>query len=187
MTVVDHPLTLIYRIDAEGRINYVNPAWSEFARNNHGESVLPEHILGHPLLDSISDGTVRELYVGMIKRARIGQPVRFRYRCDAPDKRRVFEMDIRLIDGREVEFTSTLIREEVRPTVAVLEGGRVRDERMLRVCSWCQQVAMPDGRWVPVEEAVETLHLLESETVPCITHGICVQCVALMKTAMGTA
>ena len=187
MLVADHPLTLIYRIDAGGRINFVNAAWSEFARNNHGESVLPEHVLGHPLLDSISDGTVRELYVGMIKRARVGRPIRFRFRCDAPDRRRVFEMDIHLIDGREVEFHSTLIHEEVRPAVAVLESGRIRDERMLRVCSWCQQVAMPDGSWVPVEEAVATLHLLEGETVPRITHGICLQCLDVMKTAMGTA
>jgi len=146
---------------------------------------LPEHVLGQDLLRSVADQTVRELYVRMIRRARAGTPVRFHYRCDAPDRRRMFEMKIHLVAGGEVEFVSTLRYENPRAPVALLEPGRLRDDRLLLVCSWCQMVALPDKTWVPVESAVETLHLLEAETFPRLTHGICESCLAKWEQESG--
>lgn len=182
---IDRACTLIYRIDPMGRVAYVNPVWDEFARNNHGESVLAERILGTSLMAAITDKTVRELYVRIIERARAGVPMRFRYRCDAPDKCRTFEMNVGLREGGEVEFVSTLLHEETRPAITWLESGVSRDERMLRVCSWCQKVALPDDNWVPVEEAVEILHLLEADRLPRITHGICDPCKVGMRASVG--
>ena len=176
MESADNPLSLVYRIDAEDRITYVNAAWCAFAQANQGEAVMPAHVLGSSLLASVDDQTVRELYAAMIKRARTGSPVRFKYRCDAPDRRRTFEMNICQLPGGEVEFVSTLLHEEVRPSVALLQAAVPRDSRLLRVCSWCQKVALPDYSWVPVETAVERLHLLEAETFPRLTHGICEPC-----------
>lgn len=170
-------LVLVYRINADGRICYVNPAWSEFARANQGESVLPGQVLGCRLQDAVEDPTVQGLYQAMITRARAGTPVKFHYRCDAPDRRRTFEMDIhRLAEGGEVEFVSSLLHEEKRPPVPLLAAGAARDRRLLRICSWCQQVQKPDQAWVPVEVAVENLHLLEGETFPRLTHVICDSC-----------
>ncbi len=169
-------LVLIYRIDADDRITHVNEAWSEFARQNQGESVLPERVLGQSLPSAVADATVRELYGQLIRRARAGLSVKFRYRCDAPSRRRTFEMEIRLLESGEVEFASTLRHEESRPTVALLRLGQRRDTRLLRVCSWCQQVALPDRTWVPVEQAVKVLGLLEAETFPRLTHCLCEAC-----------
>jgi hypothetical protein len=168
--------SIIYRIDAANRISHVNAAWTEFARSNHGYTVLPEHVLRSNLLDSIKDLTLRELYLRLIRSVRAGRDLRFHYRCDAPDSSRTFEMHIRAVDGGEVEFASTLTHEEARPSVAVLEYGRPRDERLLKICSWCQKVEMPDKSWMPVEAAVEILHLLEAETFPQLTHGMCNPC-----------
>jgi hypothetical protein len=176
---------LIYRIDAAGRITYVNSTWTDFALKNHGEAVLPERILGCRLLDSVGGSTVRTLYKAMIKRAHAGQPVTFSYRCDAPDKRRLFAMNIRARPDGELEFASTLLWEESRVPVAFLERAQARDERMLVVCSWCEKVALPEGNWVPVEEAVTTLRLLETERMPAITHGICPACQAAMRASSG--
>lgn len=177
-------LVLIYRIDAGNRITYVNPAWSEFARQNQGESVMPERVLGGNLLDAVTDATVRELYLQMIRRVRAGTPVKFRYRCDAPDRRRTFEMDIRLLASGGVEFASTLCHEESRPVVTLLQLGQRRDKRLLRVCSWCQQVALPDRTWVSVEQAVKVLYLLEAEIFPRLTHGLCESCHAKLVQGM---
>ena len=47
---------------------------------------------------------------------------------------------------------------------------------MLRGCSWCQKLALPDLTWAPVEAAVETLHLLVAATFPRLTHTICEPC-----------
>ena len=176
---------VIYRVNPEGRVTFVNPAWSEFARDNHGEAVMPERIVGCSLLDAITGTTVRELYRGLITRARAGHPARFHYRCDAPHKRRVFEMNVhRLADG-DVEFVSTLLHEEERPPVALLETGQPRDERMLRICSWCQKVEMPDKQWLPVEAAIEIMPLMKADRFPTLTHGICASCLAKFGTSLG--
>jgi hypothetical protein len=177
-----HPL--IYRIDAANRIVWVNEAWSEFALANHGRSVMPSQILGQDLLASFADGTVRQLYATMIQHVRSGKNVRFDYRCDAPDKRRTFSMEIRPRPDGEVEFVSTLRHEAPRAPVVLLKSGMPRDqERFIRLCGWCQCVAMPDGRWLPVEEAVSALHLLEAAVLPRITHGMCPACHERMEAA----
>jgi hypothetical protein len=168
---------LIYRIDAANRIVWVNDAWSDFAEANHGASVMPAQILGHDLLSSFADGTVRELYATMIRHVRSGKTVRFDYRCDAPDRRRTFSMEIQPRPDGGVEFVSTLLHEAPRAPVILLKPGVPRDkERFIRLCSWCQSVAMPDGNWLAVEEAVAALHLLEAAVVPLITHSMCPAC-----------
>lgn len=179
------PHPLIYRIDATNRIVWVNDAWSEFAQANHGESVMPAHIIGHDLLASFADGTVRQLYATMIQHVRSGKSVRFDYRCDAPDKRRTFTMEIRPQSDGQVEFVSTLRRETPRVPLMLLKHGMPRDkERFIRLCGWCQCVAMPDGSWLPVEEAVAVLHLLEAVVLPRITHGMCPACYGRMEAAL---
>lgn len=161
--------------------------WSEFARENQGETVLPARVLGRSLMAAVGDETVQELYRRMIERARAGAVVRFQYRCDAPDRRRVFRMDIHRLEGGAVEFASTLVQEETRPAVTLLEAAWPRDERLLRICSWCQQVAVSETLWVPVEVAVTGLHLMEAEKLPGITHGICPACEREVRTSMGLA
>lgn len=176
---------LIYRIDAANRIVWVNDAWSDFAEANNGASVMPAQIMGHDLLASFADGTVRQLYAAMIKHVRSGKTVRFDYRCDAPDKRRTFTMEIRLRPDGEVEFVSSLQHEAQRAPVVLLQSGIPRDkERFIRLCGWCQCVAMPDGRWQPVEEAVVALHLLEVAVLPRITHGMCPACHERMEATL---
>lgn len=170
---------LVYRIDAANRLTWVNPAWVAFARANHGEAMVPEKILGQDLLAALADTTIRLLYQTMIQRARGGSRVCFEYRCDAPDRRRTFQMEIQSRPGNEVEFRSTLVHEERRPLVELLQPGRSRDpERFVRVCSWCQRIALPDRSWVEVEQAVATLEIFKTERLPRLTHGICETCLA---------
>lgn len=178
---------LVYRIDAANRLTWVNPAWIAFAQANDGTEVLPEKVLGQDLLASLADPTIRALYQAMIQRARGGSAVRFEYRCDAPDRRRTFVMEIQLRPGDEVEFRSTLVREELRPPVELLQVGQPRDrERFVRVCSWCQRIALSDRRWVEVEHAVAALQLFQADRLPCLTHGICESCRAGVERMLTT-
>ncbi|MGV3590649.1 MAG: hypothetical protein ACO1PZ_03100 [Gammaproteobacteria bacterium] len=170
------PHAITWQIDADNHIRNVNAAWGLFARANNGESVLAERVIGSNLLDAITDFSMRELYARMIERVRTGQVLKFHYRCDAPDRRRTFLMEVRPLGTGAVEFVSTLEHEEPRVAIAMLELGRRRDDRIVTICSWCQQVKMPDGGWLPVEIAVERLHLLEAETFPRISHGMCEHC-----------
>lgn len=172
---------LLYRIDAANRLTWVNEAWSDFARENQSEEFLPKQVLGQDLLGAFSDPTVRQLYVSMIQQVRSGKEVTFDYRCDVADKRRTFTMTIRLRPDYEVEFVSTLRSEESRVPITLLKKGVPRDpERFLRMCSWCQGVAMPSGTWLPVEEAVVELNLMSADHLPRLTHGMCDACLGIM-------
>jgi len=180
-----HP-SLIYRIDAANRITWVNDAWTAFALANGADALLPGQILGQDIMATFSDPTVRQLYATMIRHVRAGRSTAFDYRCDAPDKRRAFTMEIRLRPDGEVEFASTLQHEEPRPAVALLQPGRPRDdERFIRMCSWCQNVALPSGAWVPVEAAVQDLNIMEAERLPRITHTLCGPCHARVMATLG--
>ncbi|MBW7895700.1 MAG: PAS domain-containing protein [Opitutaceae bacterium] len=175
-TEAAHALTLNYRIDADDRIIAVNDAWGEFAEANDGGEVVADKVIGRSLWDFVSGEGIAELYWQMIRRARAGHPVEFTYRCDAPEWRRLFRMTVRAHEHGVVEFRSVLEWEEPRPKVQLLDCHQTRDARWTRVCSWCQQVAVADEVWLPVEEAVARLDLLAAETMPQLTHGICPAC-----------
>lgn len=182
-----HALTLNYRIDAEDRVIGVNDAWGEFAAANDGGEVIAEKVIGRPLWDFVSGEGIAELYWQMIRRAREGHAVEFTYRCDAPEWRRLFRMTVQSHAHGVVEFRSVLEWEEQRPKVQLLDCHQARDERWTRVCSWCQNVAVSDDAWLPVEEAVARLELLATETMPKLTHGICPACRAGMMTKLQPA
>jgi len=168
---------ILYRIDERDRIAYVNAQWDQAAAASGAESVRGDTIVGKDLWRCITDSQVRSLYAQMIKHAREGRPMEFNYRCDTPDARRTYVMKIRQTVGREIEFSSQLLRYEPRATVNLLQASQPRSEdQFVLVCSWCELVALPSGEWVAVEQAVSELKLMEGDTMPQLTHGICEAC-----------
>lgn len=170
------PQVVVYRIDESDRLCAVNDAWRHFALENGGGGALADGLLGAPLWPCIADSSARELYRRLTARARAGQPVCFRYRCDAPAFRRTFAMSIEGRADGEVVFSSELLVSEPRPTVPLLDHRSGRSSALIRVCGWCQLVAAGPEEWVPVEDAVTRLGLLETELLPAMTHGICGAC-----------
>lgn len=171
---------IAYCIDAADRLVSFNAGWTAFAERNGGEDARPEKVVGRSLWDFVADPTVQELYRRMVARARQGRVVRFRYRCDAPSERRVFQMEIRRRPQGRVEFSSGLISSDPRPHVAWLDRPESPGTELVRMCSWCARVALPDGRWVAIEQAIEQHRALQRLVPPSITHGICQNCQAEM-------
>jgi hypothetical protein len=167
---------LVYHIDERDRLCEVSSTWAQFALDNDGAAVMPERVLGRSLWDFIEDAHIRELYRQMVNRARSGHTAQFEYRCDAPEWRRLYRMTIRAAAGGTVEFMTQLRWEESRQRVDLLDATMPRGENWVRVCSWCQNVALSEECWVPVEAAVQQLGLLAEEALPKLTHGICPTC-----------
>lgn len=157
------------------RITWVNGDWMRFAADNDGKTCESAQIVGKRLWPCIQDETIGELYRHLTDQARKGKQVRFNYRCDAPSFRRLFEMQIIGLENDGVEYCSTLLDEEPRTTVPLLDSLQPRNRDLVRVCSWCQRIAV-DGQWVSVEDAVQALGLMEAKMVPGLTHGICKEC-----------
>lgn len=165
-----------FSIDGSDRLLAVNDDWNAFAAANAGESLHGDNILGQSLWTQISDEATRAIYRLIIERVRAGRRFTFRYRCDSPRHRRVFDMEVTGGFAGRVTFVSNMAAEEERPTVALLDSGQKRDQRQVRICSWCQSLNLPDGSWVPVEEAVARIDYLAQPPFPIVTHGICTPC-----------
>jgi hypothetical protein len=81
---------MVYRVDSEDRIEFVNDVWDAFAHDSNTDSLSSASVLKHSLWDYISDRTTRGIYKAMLTKARGGRPVEFTFRCDAPELRREY-------------------------------------------------------------------------------------------------
>ena len=171
------PREFVHRVDRNGRIRFVNDAWLAFAAENSWHTSASE-VLSSPLMEYISDPETQHIYRLLMERVRKkGDQVRFRYRCDSPDCRRLLEMRIHHDRALEqVEFRSRVLHAERRDPVTLLDFGLAgRTDSLLTVCSWCKAVEI-DHAWVEVEQAVQRLGLLAAQALPQISHGICPTC-----------
>ncbi len=130
-----------YRIDATDRIVAVNPEWAQFARDNDAPdlAVLP---LDQPLWSYVTDPHLAMLWKSLVERVRAsGQSVRVPFRCDAPWARRWLVMTLDAEPHDVVRFCSTLLREEPREHLAILDAHTARDLSLapLRMCAWCNR------------------------------------------------
>jgi hypothetical protein len=173
---MDTDTNIVYRLNAADELVYVNEAWAEFASANDAPDILPERVLNRPLWDFVCDETTRHLYREILRRARAGLPASFNFRCDAPGRRRLMELNVSGLEGGAVRFETRTLRVDERPRQELLDRYVPRSGTMLRVCGWCKRMDIDSQRWGEVEEAVATLRLFEYNSLPPLTHGMCPPC-----------
>ncbi|MEX0708657.1 MAG: PAS domain-containing protein [Woeseia sp.] len=176
---------VFYRIDADDRIVFVSDEWDRFAAGNEGNGVSSSAVLGRSLWDFIDGLTTQQIYRQIVKRSRAGNAVEYPLRCDAPDRRRFLQMDVRAADGGCVEFRSRILSEEPRAALGLLDPSQPRTNDLITVCSWCEKVRV-DGNWVDVEDAIEALGLFQQAQLPALTHGMCQACNDKMNEVIAT-
>lgn len=171
------PYTTIHRIDRDGRIAWVNAAWTAFARDNAAHFPAGG-VLRTRLWDYIAGAETRHIHQLLMERAReMGCVLHLPYRCDSPDMRRFMEMDIvALAQGAGFEFRNRVLRLEQRAPVPLLDSVVQQPDRVIVMCNWCKRVALASGEWLEVEQAVHALGLLEEAVCPAISHGVCPDC-----------
>jgi hypothetical protein len=165
-----------YHIDQDDQIFYINQDWLDFARENQSANLSEETIIGTSLWNHIANSETVHIYETLIKKVRNGQSkITVPYRCDSPDKRRYMEMNIAALENYGVEFDNSILREEERPSVNLLDPKYPRNKEMIRMCGWCKKVHT-NGSWLETEEAVIALKIFDQPILPGITHGICPAC-----------
>lgn len=165
---------VIYRVDASGRLTYVNEGWEAFAVENRAPELTRGATLGRPLIDFISGPETRHIYERILARARAGVRLSLPFRCDSPTERRRMSLTVVALGGDEVEFRSRLLNAELRDSVTILEVDRPRSDALLTLCSWCNRGRL-DDRWAEIEDVVAELRLFDA-AVPQLTHGMCPTC-----------
>lgn len=171
------PAELAYDLNAEDRIAFVNEAWAEFASANGGASLAPSLVLQRPVWDFIADAPTRHIYRVLYDRVRASrEPIRLAFRCDAPETRRLLELELAPDADGGVRCRVRSLAEQPREPLLLLDSTVPRGDEWIRMCSWCKRVAMPSGSWVRAEHAVSELRLFVDRLPPELTHGICGDC-----------
>ncbi|CAG1066523.1 hypothetical protein BAC1_02141 [uncultured bacterium] len=170
----------IHTVDADENIVNVNGEWVEFARENGAPELASELVVGRAIWEFITGRETRHISRLLLEKARRGgRSISIRYRCDSPELKRFMEMEIVPIESGSVDFRSRILRLEHREPVLLLDPGTPRADEFLTICSWCRRARVASV-WVELDEAVKTLDLFSSVSMPQLTHGICQDCARLV-------
>lgn len=177
---------LRYELNARDEISSVNEEWLRFALANHGDPLQPAQILGRPVWDFMSDVETQHIYSLLHRRVRAdGAPVRLCFRCDAPDRRRLLDLEISAGPEQRLIYRIRTRKEQERQPVPLLEPQRQRSDDFVTICGWCERVAVPLHGWLEIEKAIAALPVLVAPRPPQLTHGICEVCAQGLYGALG--
>lgn len=170
---------VVYRLNQQNEITFVNDEWNVFAVANDGVHLVRDKVLSRKLWDYISDPATGQLYVNLLKRVRAGRTTQYNYRCDSPSLRRFMTMDVTPLPDGGVEFRTRPVRLEPRDPQALLDSKTPRSDRLIEACGWCRKIRV-GNEWLEVEAAVPALKLFEQDPMPMMTHGLCEACDRMM-------
>ncbi len=166
-----------YHIDSGDLITAVDEEWLRFAEENGATELTRQNVEGRSLWDFVEGNETAQLYKILFEKIRgTDRTCDIPFRCDAPTLRRFMRLIVSSDEQHNIHFTSVLIREEPRDHQGLLVPAEDADEVMVKMCSWCKRVALPEGRWLEVEEAMISLRIFETSTHPVVTHGLCQDC-----------
>ncbi|HOK08560.1 MAG TPA: hypothetical protein PLT82_01420 [Candidatus Hydrogenedens sp.] len=166
---------IVYKIDENNRITFVNEAWDVFARENNGDEIVSKRIIGRNLFDFISDITVKQIYLDLMEQARNNKKIKIDFRCDSPTYKRYLTMSIQCNEPNTITFITHLIRKEPQNYKSILDSKVLRVRKVIRMCSWCKKVEF-DSQWLELDEVINKAKIFDSEKAPMITHTICDNC-----------
>lgn len=178
---------IAYRIDANDRIVEVSDEWVSFAAENGGVGLRPALVIGHVLWDFLADATTVHLYQAMCKALRRGGPViQFRFRCDAPDLRRLLAMTMTCGDADSITFKVTSVAQQVRAAIPLMGlSSAISTGPHVTMCGWCKRVRTATAAWVEIEHGIEALGLFQGQArLPAVSHGICDTCELVLSTEL---
>ena len=175
--------SVIYGLESNYAISFLNSGWFQFAQRNGGEPLVSTKWgIGSNVLDAVPDG-LRSFYKALYDRTLSLQwtpfrPVQHEYECSSKSKYRLFLMTLYPIE----EINGVLVVNSLRisrPHEASimshhdqLETEYLNDDGVIRQCMCCRKVshAKEEGRWDFIPEWVEQYY-------PQISHGLCGFCI----------
>jgi hypothetical protein len=168
---------VLYTIDHDDRIVYLNNGWDFFAEENEAGHLVQAHVQHRSLWDFISDAETRHLHQVLVARVRARQlPLAMPFRCDSPSVRRYMKMEIAPAPEAAIEYRCAVTRIEQRAPVLLMEQKGWRSDTLIRMCSWCKKIHIGDDLWQEVEAAIQKLQLFERKRLPEISHTMCDEC-----------
>lgn len=168
---------ITYSLDANDTLIDIGGTWEDFARENKGESLTRENVLGKSLFTFVNGREVRSIYKSLFSKVRRqGSTLSFAFQCDSPTCRRRMRIHIDPMPDQGLTVRTELIEEIPREEVPLLDPGLPRTEEQIQICCICSDVRSKEGLWVPIEKESDRRKLLESSALPQLSHGYCPRC-----------
>ena len=178
----NHDEGVIYTIDEQNHLTYVNSGWDKFALENDAAHLEHEKVLNRPLWDFIENAETRHIHQVLAERVRKNQAaLKFPFRCDSPSVPRYMNMQIIPQAEGAITYSCTVERIERRAPLLLEEMKTWKSRKLLRMCSWCKKVDIGDNKWMEIEPAIKHLQLLEQKILPEISHTICDDCLHALE------
>jgi hypothetical protein len=164
-----------YRLDDQDRIVEVNSNWDRIARENDGEAVVADRILGTKLYAHVTDEPSRMYVWTMLDSVRkLFRPSVKLYRCDSPDLKRHMEMTILPESGGGLLVKHRLIRIEKMPLrVRFISQAGGHPPLVLR-CTMCVKLKI-EGVWL-APDATVLAGVSQSDGASRVAYSICEDC-----------
>jgi hypothetical protein len=168
---------VVYRLDSEDRITYVNEEWGRFAAENGAPELEASNVIGRSIWAFVTGKETQQLYRVAFGRVRSHRRVvSIPFRCDSPGMRRYMSLQAVPLDDWAVEVVSRIERVVKRDSMSLLELPTRTTERRLQICSFCKRVHLGHKKWAEVEGAVAELDLVGSKSQLNLNHVVCEQC-----------
>ena len=173
-SVLERSKAVICALDSDLRIIYCNPAWDEFARQNAGQDVLAQGVVGSRLLEVVAE-PLKAFYEGIFERAETtGQVQEFDYECSSPEIYRSFHMQVLPLRGDHGFLVTHSLRVEkpldFRPAQAADDARYADPGGIVVMCCHCRRTRRAQDPqawdWVPA--------YLERRSR--VSHGLCGIC-----------
>lgn len=172
LTQLERETSSLIALDSNYAIQWVNPSWERFARENSGEAIPRRFGIGTSYLDGI-EGPLRHYYRSAFENALLtGEAFELDYECSSADVFRRFHM-LALPLGREgllVAHSRIVEQPHDREAHEALEQAYRLPAGMIVQCANCRRVRRKDGSswdWVPAWVTV---------VPPQTSHGVCASC-----------
>jgi hypothetical protein len=164
-----------WAVAPDNTIAWVDHGFHQLA-GYHGVPDLGERAVGRPLTAFVAGERPRQLQEELLARARHSEePLRLRYRCDAPHERRFGMLELAGQPGGGVLLRTSFTECEMRPPAALLDFAAPRAGGSVRECAWCNRFDI-DG-WHDAEEAARRLN---GGALPPVEWSVCEICSMLL-------
>ena len=174
-----------YRVDAADRIITVSGDWAGFARANEGRAVRAEAVLETSLWRHITGLENRLVYRQIMDYVRSrGRSVRFLFRCDGPEARRLVGMRVAPERHGGCCFETAILLERRRPRLPLLDVRAPKSPDVLALCNWCMRADCGPLGWRALDDPWVQRNAGDPDHPPHPVFTICPDCLTALRHAL---
>ena len=174
-----------YSVDPQDRVRFVGGDWTDFAVANEGLALDKSQVLDRCLWRFISGLENRLVYQQILSFVRLHKRVvRFLFRCDGPQERRLVGMRIAPEPDGGCCFESAILHRHRQKHFALLDLRGPKTNDTVALCNWCMRVDCGPLGWRTLDDQCVHRSVFVADPGPRPVFTICPDCLAAVRHAL---